>query len=255
MNNGTAKMKEVFQQQAEANAQAIWAAFPDVPLPAEVRIGGGYWSEDEPGRPKYYYGGDGLDIEAFFRNVAWDDLVGNTPQETDTILQRFFAAPPPARCWTTVVGDPLLSWTRVTWSLLSISPQAHAYYLPAYLLTALPLLAAMPFEDLPSVEGKADPFEVVSQIIHALVPPPDLDVWKAVAALSPETLGPKKDLKARYAENFLRFIGYLTLLQCHAIRLFVEFTFVTYPLYTHPSHSATEEMAVLQQCWVRPEFA
>jgi hypothetical protein len=124
--------KDVLQQQAEVIAQAIRATFPDVPLPAEARIGCGKWWRDEHGRLEYRYSGDGLQIEAFFRNIEWQDLVGHTPQETRDILTRFFTIPPLAKRWTEVVGDPLLTWVAVKWSLSSMSPQALAYYLPAH---------------------------------------------------------------------------------------------------------------------------
>ena len=187
-------LRDVLQQHAEGMTQIIRAAFPDVPLPADIPLGCGYWIHDEHGGLVYHFTGltDSLEVEAFFRGLDWHDLSGTTPQQTRTLWTRFFQAPPQAKRWTEVVGAPLLSWDMVSWSLNFMSPLARAYYLPAYLLTALPILIAMRLadEDFPYVWGKVPSLEFVGHIINILTPPVGLDLWAALAHLPPEALTP-----------------------------------------------------------------
>lgn len=169
-------------QQAATIARALRAAFPNECLPARVPLGCGYWQHDEQGAPAYHHNGGakGLYVEAFFRGIAFARLGGPTPQHTKDAVRRFFMAPPPAKRWLDVVGDPLLAWGGVTSSWTFMSIPARLYYIPAYILTALPLLVTMRFEDLPYVSGRADPLEFVGETIDALTPPPGFKVWEAL---------------------------------------------------------------------------
>ena len=236
----------------QAIAQAFWDAFPDVAFPTLAPIGKGYWETNAGGHGSYYMNDDGMETEAFFRGRVWDDCIGETGAETATRLTRFMRAPPPAKRWTAVVGEPLLAWTSLPMSLWDMMPAAQAYYLPGYLLTALPLLAAMPMGLLPWVEGRPDPLQFLEDTIRVLIPPVDLAVWEALPHLPPERLVPT------YADHtwlsdeeaFLRFVGQLTKPQCCAVRQWVLFA-----LAIDTDWGSLVEMEALRSCWAEPTFA
>jgi hypothetical protein len=251
-----AQMPDNLQQQAENIVQAIRTAFLDMSLPPATRLGCGYWMRHADGEVEYIYQGDALHIEAFFRGVEFWDIVGKTPTETDIIVRRFFLAPPPAKRWTEVVGVPLLSWRWVTSSRFYMAPRARAYYLPAYVLTALSFLVVFPSAPYGAPQGHVCPLEFVGDTLDMLLPPSDAIGWGDLAHLPPEGFGPsQQSLEVGRAEDFLRYIQWLTTLQKRAIQRFVAFALRTYPLYVPPICVYQDKVATLTRFWLQPTFA
>lgn len=242
-------------QQADDIAQALRAAFPDTPLPAATRLGCGCWARYANGDIEYVHQGDGLDMEAFFRGVECCALIGKTPTETDHIVHQFFLEPPPVKRWTEVIGTTLLSWPGVTSSRFYMSPRALAYYLPAYVLTALPLLVVLPSEPCLAFDGQVSPLEFVGDTLDMLLPPSDAIGWDDLAHLPPEGIAPSQQpLAVSTAEDFLRFVQCFTAPQKRVVQRFVAFALQTYPLYS-PSGRCQQEVALLTQFWLQPTFA
>ena len=245
------------QQQADNIAQELHAAFPDTPLPAATRLGCGYWTRHADGNIGYVYRGECLEMEVFFRREEhlWGSA-SKTPQEEQDFLERFFLDPPPAKRWTEVVGAPLLSWLCVTWSRFQMTPRARAYYLPAYLLTALPFLVMFPYEPFVAApEGQVNPLGFVGDTLDMLLPPTDAIGWDDLADLPPEGFAPSSQpLVASTAEDFLRFAQCLTAPQKRVIQCFVAFALRTYPLYVPPG-CCQQEVTLLTRFWLQPSFA
>ena len=162
--------KADLEQRAATIAHALRAAFPNVPLPAQVPLGCGYWRHDEQGCP----GITMVEMVSTSRHSS-RYCVGQAYRCHTAANRRgraaLFHSFPPAKRWLDVVDDPLLCWGGVTSSWMFMSIPARIYYLPAYVLTALPLLVAIRFADLPYVSGRVAPIEFVGDTIAALISP------------------------------------------------------------------------------------
>ncbi len=153
------------------------------------------------------------------------------------------------------MGTPLLSLSGVTSSFFYLSPQALPYYLPTYLLTAIPFLIEERLADLRGAILTTYPMDFLELMINVLIPPADLEVWAALKHLPSTALDPwnrdLQDLSER--EHFLRFVGQFALPKRRAIGQFVEFTCIARLLYaTMPDCFSQEEIAKLRHCWVEP---
>ena len=132
-----AKNGNVLQDEIDRLSQAIKKQFPDVEFDPAQRVGAAYEWTDPEGNVHVNCNDDCGDAEAFFRERDPRELSGRTSAETAELEKVFFAAKHPVKRWTAMVGEPLVAWTADEYSYLHLSPQARAYYFPAYLLTCL----------------------------------------------------------------------------------------------------------------------
>lgn len=226
-----AKSKEKLEQEAQSIARLIRTSFSDILLPAGVPIGALRQRVNEQGCVEYYLLDDEEDAEMFFKGGN----SRNIPKH-----------------WTDLVGEPLHLWLATDeYSHLSLSPQARAYYLPAYLLTALMYLVDTLFVGDQKTE-RVD-YRAVHSGIEMLTPPPGLDVWHALVVYPRELLDPfNKDMsRLTPEEKFLRFVGQFNGAQKSAIKRYVQFVLeTTYLAENRPWDS--DEIAGLKKCWIEP---
>lgn len=262
-------IQEALQQEAAETTQAIQASFPDEPFPTNAPIGRGWWFCDAQGALQYHLIGEALDLELFFRGIPQHELYALPPDEYTAFFRRLVSTPPPALPWTAFVGEPLITLPGVTASFSFLSPQASAYYLPAYLLTAIPGLTAMRLVTLRGENFLQHPelssyLKVIDPTIQRLISPPEVAVWEALRHVPPEVLDPRnRDIRGlSEADYFLRFAGQLTIPQRRAVGRFVAYLLQTYPFYTPPIHTTEqpldcetqEEIDALRRCWVEPTW-
>ncbi|MBI3546322.1 MAG: hypothetical protein HY081_06975 [Gammaproteobacteria bacterium] len=226
-----AKSKQKFEQEAQSIARLIRTSFSDVSLPAEVPIGALRQRVNEQGCVEHYLLDDEEDAEMFFKGGN----LRNTPKH-----------------WADFVGEPLHLWLATDeYSHLPLSPQARAYYLPAYLLTALMYLVDTLFVGDQKTE-RVD-YRAVHSGMEMLTPPPGLDVWHALMVFPRELLDPfNKDMsRLTRKEEFLRFVGQFNNAQKRAIKMYVQFVLeTTYFAENRPGDG--DQIAALKKCWIEP---
>lgn len=164
-----AKNGKTLQDEIDRLSQAIREQFPDVEFDPTQRVGAAYEWTDPEGNVHLICNDDCGDAEVFFRGCDPRELSGRTSAETAELEKVFFAAKHPVRRWTSMVGEPLVAWTADEYSYLHLSPQALAYYLPAYLLTCLRLMRPTVVAGPPR-DGEAVPVLLI--IIFNILEPP-----------------------------------------------------------------------------------
>ena len=241
-NNG-----KTLQDEIDRLSQAIREQFPHVEFDPTQRVGAAYEWTDPEGNVHLICNDNCGDAEAFFRGRDPRELSGRTSAETAELEKVFFAARHPVRRWTSMVGEPLVAWTADEYSYLHLSPQARAYYFPAYLLTCLQLMRPTVVAGPPR-DDKAVPVLLII-ISDILEPPEGFDIWAALADPRARDKLADRYLDTLSKRDFLEFISALTPEQRRAIREFLDFAINKY--LTHMSHILRDPgIVIVRKCWL-----
>lgn len=236
--------REWLDTEAKRIERMLESTFPKTPPNPAMPIGATRKRTNQGGKVEYYLLDEQESTELFFRT---GDINADRPL-VQTSLQQ------PSRPWTDFVGPNLYPWLRDEYSYLALSPQALAYYLPAYLLTAIPYLRDCLFLADRRPEWPSNDIAAYASL-NALTPPSNPSaVWDAVSRLSQGDLDvTNKDMPVTGTpEYFVRFAGLLNSMQRNAIKSFVAFALNTY--FSQKREWEVDQINKLRQCWVEPLF-
>lgn len=190
------------------------------------------------------------EVEAFFRGASLDDI----EKPNDEEKKYFYPAKYDPINWWDLVGEKIMDLYPID-NLSWMSPYGKAYYLPAYMLTVLPLLNGILLDH--DIQSKhSDPVGFVVDVIHSLIPPENLDgmkLWEMASILPEEKRSPlnKNDLYTMSQdESFIIFLSQISNKQKVAVGEFIQYVFDTWYQSITLQEIDREEMRLLRFCWL-----
>lgn len=225
--------------------QLVQTSFPDVPFNPALPVGMRTEWTNEAGQLQSNCNDDCGQAEAFFRDRDERELLGVTQEETRQKHREFFAANYPVKRWTSLVGEALDPWVVEEYSYLHLSPEARAYYLPAYLLTCLQLMRPSVAKG-PPTDPESVPLLLLT-IFNMLEPPEGFAIWAALA--NPHTGQLFADGYPLSRKEFFEFISQLSEAQRDVARQFVGFAADDYLKSLPHLHRDAPGVVLVRKCW------